>query len=286
MTPKTDRAELNKRVGPVSPSPAGSQWSEELESEFSESLADLFLSVDHLETFAKALLRLIEALHPSRNVFVHVYGARGHILKAWHRPPELDVSNYDKNGLHYLDPFSEAVRSGRTGVLTLSEVSPPGFRESDYFGRIYSDFGIADELIHSVKQKPGLYLGAGAALGKPFPAEAIKRHEAAHPIVRSCLLRMEELLHRAGFSENDDLMDDIGDALERFGVGLLTARERDVIGLILRGHNSESVAQQLGISSNTARHHRTSAYRKLKVSSQGELFYAFLHTVRRTADEA
>jgi DNA-binding CsgD family transcriptional regulator len=54
----------------------------------------------------------------------------------------------------------------------------------------------------------------------------------------------------------------------------------------LRGHNSESVAHQLGISWNTARRHRTRAYAKLGVSSQGELFYAFLRTLGLEPDES
>lgn len=274
-----------KRTKPGSPGNEDDAADHGIAPEFFEGVADLFAGVDHLETFAKALLRALEALHPSRNVFVHVYGTRGRILKFWHSPPGLDVSNYYTDGLHDLDPFTVAIRSGKTGMMCLRDVAPPGFTESDYYSRIYSEYGIVDELIHAVKDKPELYLGAGAALGAHFPPEAVARHQAAHPVIRACLLRMQDLLHRQGFGGDDELMDDIGDALERFGAGLLTARERDVIGLILRGHSSESVAQQLEISSNTARHHRTSAYRKLTVSSQGELFYAFLRTVRHTPDE-
>ena len=58
-----------------------------------------------------------------------------------------------------------------------------------------------------------------------------------------------------------------------------------MIGLILRGHSSESVAERLKISTNTAHHHRTSAYRKLQISSQGELFYSFLRTIRPASNE-
>jgi DNA-binding CsgD family transcriptional regulator len=65
-------------------------------------------------------------------------------------------------------------------------------------------------------------------------------------------------------------------ALEGFGEGLLTPRENDVIGLVLYGHNTQSVAVQLGISADTVKLHRKHAYAKLRVSSQGELFFKFL----------
>ena len=54
------------------------------------------------------------------------------------------------------------------------------------------------------------------------------------------------------------------------------AREREIVSMILQGHSTESVALRLDISPGTVKVHRKNIYRKLKVSSQGELFAAFM----------
>jgi DNA-binding CsgD family transcriptional regulator len=56
----------------------------------------------------------------------------------------------------------------------------------------------------------------------------------------------------------------------------LTAREQQVVTLLLEGHSSPSLAANLGLSPETVRVHRRHIYRKLGVSSQAELFHWFL----------
>jgi DNA-binding CsgD family transcriptional regulator len=56
----------------------------------------------------------------------------------------------------------------------------------------------------------------------------------------------------------------------------LTLREREIITMVLRGHSTESIAMQLSISPGTVKIHRKNIYRKMKVSTQAELFAAFL----------
>lgn len=245
--------------------------------ELSEILAALLASADDAEDFAAALLRGLAALHPSRHVYVLVYGTRGRPVRHWYRPAEADVTAY--LSLMDLDPFAIAIQEGRSGMLTLDGVAPTGFKESGYYGRNYADQGIIDELIHAVGPVRGLRLGAGVTSGAPFSTEVIARHETAHPAIRACLVRLAELLIRGGLDADHELAGSIDGAVERFGAGVLTAREQEVVHLILRGHNTESVGHQLGMSWNTARAHRSKAYRKLGVSSQGELFYAFLRTL-------
>jgi DNA-binding CsgD family transcriptional regulator len=57
---------------------------------------------------------------------------------------------------------------------------------------------------------------------------------------------------------------------------LLTLREREIVTMVLRGHSTESIAMQLGISPGTVKIHRKNIYRKMKVSTQAELFAAFI----------
>ena len=51
----------------------------------------------------------------------------------------------------------------------------------------------------------------------------------------------------------------------------LSVRERDVVGLVLRGESNRSAARALGISEHTVKEHLKSVFAKLQVLSRGEL---------------
>lgn len=61
--------------------------------------------------------------------------------------------------------------------------------------------------------------------------------------------------------------------------GALTPAQCAVTKLILRGHGSLSIAQNLGITEGTAKIHRSNIYRRLGISSQAELFRRFIDTL-------
>ena len=63
-------------------------------------------------------------------------------------------------------------------------------------------------------------------------------------------------------------------------VGTLTRREREVLDLILTGHQTRAIAQQLFISVKTVEFHRSRIHVKLKVSSMAELFMLCLGNAR------
>ncbi len=65
-----------------------------------------------------------------------------------------------------------------------------------------------------------------------------------------------------------------------FGSDTLTDREREVVQLILVGHNSNSIALKLSVSLSTVKTHRRNIYSKLQISSQAELFSLFLLHLR------
>ena len=68
-------------------------------------------------------------------------------------------------------------------------------------------------------------------------------------------------------------------------IASLTARERDVIGLVSAGLNNKAIASSLGISENTVRHHLTSVFGKLDVPDRLALaVYAFRHALATSRD--
>jgi DNA-binding CsgD family transcriptional regulator len=52
----------------------------------------------------------------------------------------------------------------------------------------------------------------------------------------------------------------------------LTKREAEITAFILQGHSSLSISLILNISTETVKVHRKNIYRKLRISSQAELF--------------
>ena len=65
-------------------------------------------------------------------------------------------------------------------------------------------------------------------------------------------------------------------ALSSFGSGILTPREQQISGLILQGHSSKAIANQLNISLGTVKVHRKNIHTRLKTSTQSEIFTLFL----------
>ena len=56
----------------------------------------------------------------------------------------------------------------------------------------------------------------------------------------------------------------------------LTQRESDIVGLILHGYPNAKIAERLDISPGTVKNHRWRLYYKLDITSERELFLAFL----------
>jgi DNA-binding CsgD family transcriptional regulator len=57
----------------------------------------------------------------------------------------------------------------------------------------------------------------------------------------------------------------------------LSSRERDVVGLVLRGESNRAAARALGISEHTVKEHLKSVFAKIGVLSRGELAARLLH---------
>jgi two-component system nitrate/nitrite response regulator NarL len=65
---------------------------------------------------------------------------------------------------------------------------------------------------------------------------------------------------------------------EQAKIATLTAREREVIGLVADGHKNRDIASRLFISDTTVRHHLTAVFAKLDVPDRLTLaLYAFRH---------
>ena len=107
------------------------------------------------------------------------------------------------------------------------------------------------------------------------------------PVIAALLLRQWDRApsgggRRHGGGEANDhggLHPVLDEILKRGEFHCLTAREREIIALLLKGHSSKSIARCLGIAVGTVKNHRKNVYRKLSITSQSVLFARFLRLV-------
>lgn len=108
-----------------------------------------------------------------------------------------------------------------------------------------------------------------------FHEQEIARMASFEPIVRSSLSRQFSYLSPVPSELSKLTEKEFGARLSQFGIGVLSARERVIVGLILRGHTSYSIARVLDISEGTVKNHRKNIYRKMEIGSQAGLFHRF-----------
>ncbi len=206
---------------------------------------------------------------------------------------EVFVTIYQE-GPYLLDPFYQASRDRKEpGLYRLRELAPDRFYQSEYFRSYYVRTGLSEE-IGFLFALPGEVRGVislmRAGHRQSFSEKEMNSLRAVEPLVRA----MAEQ-HWANLSAR---FTDIGGKhtqtiLERhldftfrnFGRSILTPRECEVVGLVLRGHSSESISKILGIAAGTVKIHRKNIYAKLGISSQSALFSLFISSLSREPEE-
>lgn len=178
------------------------------------------------------------------------------------------------DGPFLLDPFFRLVEEGRrSGCYRLHEVAPDHFRRSEYFRIHYSRTGIGEEI--------GVFFDIGGGL---TGVTSFGRWDSSPPVTRADLDILRALEPAIGalcaghWSNLHTRREPPQSWPQHPGLETLTLREREIVTMVLRGHSTESIAMQLAISPGTVKIHRKNIYRKLKVSTQAELFAAFMGT--------
>jgi DNA-binding CsgD family transcriptional regulator len=241
-------------------------------------------------SFGSGIARMLSAVVSFDHVVVFGYHAdeRPIELFATFGPDEYGVfvTEYQL-GPYLLDPFFRAARERRRGFFRMRDLAPDRFFSSEYFRSYYVRTGLAEEVGFFVplSGQAGVVLSLmrRRATGV-FPVKAIASLVAVEPVVSAVVARRWTDLaarfdrdlrpRRSGRSRSspDGVWSQLG----------LTDREAGVIGLVLQGHSSESVAQQLGIATGTVKVHRRNVYRKLGITSQTQLLSLYLARVSGT----
>lgn len=225
--------------------------------------------------FVPALLASVKRLVDFDFVMVFAYAGTARPLTladTLDGPRHRIIAEDYADGPFLLDPFFRLVEEGRrSGCYRLNDVAPDHFRRSEYFRIHYGRTGIGEEI--------GVFFDMGGGL---TGVTSFGRWDSSPPITRADLdlLRALEPAIGALCAGHWSNLHARREAAPPRGAhpafDNLTLREREIVTMVLRGHSTESIAMQLSISPGTVKIHRKNIYRKMKVSTQAELFAAFM----------
>jgi DNA-binding CsgD family transcriptional regulator len=245
-------------------------------------LARAVLAIGTSDFFARAT-GYLRATANFKGVFVtELHGRKQplHIYDNVRSDRRFDVIDTYLDRSYLLDPFFDShLKDTSTRIVTLDQVSPDRFQSSTYFKIYYKDLNLQDEagVFIQISAKRVLFYSLGRHHDeRRFSKLEIGRLGAILPVFSALNLQH----FNKGFRHDADRGGghDIDSALARFGRGVLTPREREIANLILKGHSSRSIAERTQTSVATVKTHRKNLFRKLRISSQGELFHTFFNS--------
>jgi len=185
------------------------------------------------------------------------------------------------SGPFLLDPYYlAAVDDRKFGFYHMAELVPDGFEETEYYKTYFLKSGVHDECCYLLSlNDDGLIVVALARIENPdkFNADDFTLLKSFTPVISS--LCKQHWRDKKPIDSPHDMGLQILSALDRFGQNILTERECQVIGQVLLGYSSKSIAVKFSISVETVKLHRKHAYAKLNISSQAELFHLFLKSI-------
>lgn len=252
------------------------------------------------EDLPERLVRALGHLVPFEMAAVFVYRGRSRPLVIYDNfdPGEAKqgITTYIEN-TYVVNPFYQAsLRGLPDGVYRIRDLAPDDFytsgtqnayrvqpRATEEIGYITEHWPVGLEEIDissTLATKVVAEISIYRALGKRgFDDGELARIAAAVPLIRALLRHYWTEFGTTGSraAPPDTRVDE---AFADFGAAVLTGRECEVVQLILRGHSSESICFNLGISLGTVKTHRKNAYAKLEISSQSELLSLFLHSLQ------
>jgi DNA-binding CsgD family transcriptional regulator len=246
------------------------------------------------DSFLRCLKNLLIAKLPIDTLLILQFETHGvpRLHNGWLRRSALldEAMAQYLAGAYRLDPFYQFQDLPADGGLyRLSEIAPDRFFISEYYLNYYGATRLCDEVGLLCPLPDGsrahLSLSRRAKTG-PYKRKELNclRHYA--PLLLE-LLRAHCLSLARSQTDGARLPEaaarSLASILQTEATGILgvtlTRREAQIAELVLQGHSNASAALKLGIAYETAKVHRRNIYRKLSLSSQGELFALFKHVI-------
>lgn len=236
------------------------------------------------------LVDLIGALVPHDLITIVRYSST-------QRPEFISHRNFsDRMVRKYLDiyyvydPFYAHWRKHqKPGVYPLSKLQAKAQRRGIYIAEFLGQSVISDEVGVMLNDGPGWCLGIFLDRKKlSFTVKEIARLEASFTVF-AAIHDLDTRSRSASFMRTAQPSSLGREPLAQSATfpadwPELSARERELVRLILAGHPTASIAQKLGIAAGTVKNHRLHIYKKLDITTERELFLQYID--RRPRSEA
>lgn len=203
------------------------------------------------------------------------------------------IANYIDN-TYILNPVYIAYLNGvKQGVYRIGDLAPDEYFEGGHYhslkvsiteeeelGYITEDWPRGMEEVVMMVDLPDKCMGEISLLQPVgdggFSEDDINKLISIQAVIRAAFNHYWLLINtHPDFSRPPDSY--LDDALSRFGIKILTPREREITHYVLRGHSSISIGMHLEISVTTVKTHRKHIYAKFSIGSQVELFSLFIN---------
>jgi DNA-binding CsgD family transcriptional regulator len=199
-------------------------------------------------------------------------------------------------GTYILNPVYNAYLAGlKAGVYRLRELAPDNYFSSGHYRQFkvqqqadeelgYRTYGwpagmeeliVAVELPGSVLAEISLYRSSSLGGFSDDECDGLRMIE---PLIGAIYRRIWQHCKKDAAQAHQPAALEL--LLGDFGKSRLSPRECEVAHMILKGHSSESIGRNLGISITTVKTHRQNLYAKLGLSTQQELFSLFLASLQ------
>lgn len=234
--------------------------------------------------FPARLEQVLRAVAGFDTVLINTYKGRNRpLLIHDDYPAENRQQAVDRylSGAYLLDPFFTAISAGLdSGVYRLRELAPDRFESSDYYAHYYRSLGLTDEvgLFARTGEDVLMVVSLGFQADAPLKRRSLQILRNLAPLIEVLLMEFWKW-QGALFQKTLEKDAPVEAAFASFGRELLTAREQEIVRLLLAGHSTKSAARELGISDGTVKVHRKHIYQRLDVASQSQLFQLFLEHV-------
>lgn len=178
------------------------------------------------------------------------------------------------------DPFYQVSMDNPKGsIYRLGRISG-NLQDSVYYQTYYGDTGTVDELVFLSKLDDGSVINL-SIMRLPKQGEF---SDSEYQLLYSLAPTVSALIRAHARNQQfaiDYLIQpgidyQIDQAFKTFGSSLLSAREHEVLELMLKGYSAEVGAERLSIALETYRRHRKNLYKKLDINSQADLFSLFI----------
>jgi DNA-binding CsgD family transcriptional regulator len=256
-------------------------------AEWHLAIADI-IGLDNGKEIASGLIAAIDS------VVTH----EGTCLIAFHKDARPDVLHHTLEpagrkhylerylaGPYLLDPLYQlAIRPSKPSLCRFRDELPDRFRSSEYYRQYCERTHLLDEMDYltpiSTKTTVALVVGRRSRM---FSKAELQRLELIEPIVQASIRRIWDAWTSRSKTRDgdDDVHKRLTQCFDKFGESVLTARERQISQLLLRGYSSKSIARELKIAPGTVMVHKRNMFSKLGISSQYELFSMLIDDLGR-----